>query len=188
MSQLSNESGFKDEVYISVDIEASGPIPSKFSMLSIGACVVGDVEKNFYAEMKPINDSFIPEAMKVSGLTLESLRTNGIDPTDVMNKLSSWVKKVSNHKRAVLVGFNAPFDWQFVNWYFHVYTGDNPFGISAIDIKAYIMGATHSDWWQTSSSQLPEWLQVENKKKHNALSDATAQAIIFERLLRGKKY
>src|SRR4030066_70658 len=31
-----------NELYISVDIEASGPCPPAYSMLSIGACLVGD--------------------------------------------------------------------------------------------------------------------------------------------------
>jgi hypothetical protein len=32
--------------------------------------------------------------------------------------------------------FNAPFDWSFVNYYFHRFTGANPFGFTALDIKA----------------------------------------------------
>ena len=30
------------ECYISVDVEAAGPIPGTYSLLSIGACVVGN--------------------------------------------------------------------------------------------------------------------------------------------------
>ena len=30
-----------NEQYISFDVEASGPIPATYSMLSLGACVVG---------------------------------------------------------------------------------------------------------------------------------------------------
>jgi hypothetical protein len=30
------------EIFVSVDVEASGPIPGKYSMLSIGACVAFD--------------------------------------------------------------------------------------------------------------------------------------------------
>ncbi len=32
------------EIYISVDVETSGPFPPAFCMLSIGACVVGEAE------------------------------------------------------------------------------------------------------------------------------------------------
>jgi uncharacterized OsmC-like protein len=44
----------KMDTYISVDIEASGPIPGDYSILSIGACSVIDVRKNFYVELKPL--------------------------------------------------------------------------------------------------------------------------------------
>lgn len=53
----------RSEIYISVDIEASGPIPGEFSMLSLGACIVGDTGNTFYAELKPINDNFIKRAV-----------------------------------------------------------------------------------------------------------------------------
>lgn len=53
--------------------------------------------------------------------------------------------------RPVFVGFSAPFDWQFINWYFHVFLRRNPFGINAIDIKAYYMGFPGSTWVNTSS-------------------------------------
>lgn len=45
---------------MTVDIEASGPIPGEYSMLSLGACIVGDISKRFYIEIKPINDNFCP--------------------------------------------------------------------------------------------------------------------------------
>jgi len=44
----------------SVDIESSGPIPGEYSMLSIGACVVGNTKDSFYAELKPISKSLSP--------------------------------------------------------------------------------------------------------------------------------
>ena len=58
------------EVYISVDIEAAGPVPATYSMLSLGAAVVHDLQTNFYAEFRPINRKSVPAAMKVVGRTL----------------------------------------------------------------------------------------------------------------------
>jgi ribonuclease T len=43
------------ETYISVDVEAAGPIPGDYSMLAIGACMVGNARETFYAELRPIN-------------------------------------------------------------------------------------------------------------------------------------
>ena len=172
------------EIYISVDIEASGPIPCKYSMLSLGACVVGDTSNNFYSEIKPINDSFVVEAIKISGFNLDHLKSVGLKPEAALKSFAEWIECNSNNKNPIFVGFNAPFDWQFINWYFHTYTGSNPFGINAIDIKAYFMGTAGIEWGKTSSSNLPEWLKVENKEKHNALNDAITQSILFERLLK----
>ena len=183
MSQLRKKNGNKDELYISVDIEASGPIPSIYSMLSIGACIVGNTDDNFYVEIKPINDSFIPKALEISGFTMGDLKAKGVEPETAMRSFATWIENASKGKVAIFVGYNAPFDWQFVNWYFHVFIGDNPFGINAIDIKAYLMGAANSSWSKTSSSNLPEWLQMENNDKHNALSDSIYQARIFDSLL-----
>jgi hypothetical protein len=36
------------EVYFSVDVEALGPIPGEYSMLSLGACRVDVSDKTFY--------------------------------------------------------------------------------------------------------------------------------------------
>jgi hypothetical protein len=59
------------EVYISVDVEASGPCPPTYSMLSIGACVVGDSGTSFYVELHPISKQAVAEAIKVVGKPLE---------------------------------------------------------------------------------------------------------------------
>ena len=53
------------ELYISVDIEAAGPVPVTYSMLSLGAAVVLDLQTTFYVEFRPTNGKSIPEAMKV---------------------------------------------------------------------------------------------------------------------------
>lgn len=172
-----------NEMYISVDIEAAGPVPGIYSMLSIGACVVGSPEQSFYIELKPINDNFVREALQVSRFSLESLKKTGVDPAIGMETFCKWIDNTAIESLPVFIGFNAPFDWQFVNWYFHVYLKKNPFGIKAIDIKAYYMGLTGTTWTYTSSSRLPSWLQPINPNKHNALDDAIAQAEIFNKLL-----
>jgi DNA polymerase III epsilon subunit-like protein len=173
----------KGEVYISVDIEASGPVPSEYSMLSLGACVVGDGSKSFYAELKPVTDKFVPEAMAVSKLNLEQLHCNGEKPAEAMYRFAEWLIQVAGNAKPVFVGFNASFDWAFVNWYFCKFSGKNPFGIGGIDIKAYYMGMAGVTWDQTRSSQLPPEFQPASKQTHNALEDARSQAEIFQKLL-----
>ncbi len=173
----------RGEVYISVDIETAGPVPGEYSMVSLGACLVDNSTEQFYIELKPINDNNIPEALKVSGLTFEKLTATGINPAEAMSSFQNWVHRVTDNQRAVFVGFNASFDWSFVNWYFHVFLGKNPFGIGALDIKSYYMGLSGCLWQETTSSQLPLSFQPSHRQSHNALDDAIAQAEIFKKLL-----
>jgi ribonuclease T len=172
-----------EEKYISVDIEASGPIPGKYSMLALGACTIGETPNSFYRELKPITDNYVSEAMKVNKLSLEKLSRDGQQPKVVMLEFKEWIELQSNGNAAVFVGFNAGFDWQFVNWYFHTYLGENPFGIAALDIKAYYMGKIGCKWSQTKAKEIIDKYQIDIKQTHNALDDARAQACIFSKLL-----
>lgn len=169
----------RHEVFISLDIEASGPMPPDFSMLSIGAVCVDDDQREFYRELKPISDRFDPGALKVTGFDLEALKRTGVDPVAAISELSAWVTEMAGPGgRPIMVGFNAPFDWAFVNYYFLHFLGQNPFGIGAIDIKALYMGATGCSWDETRSSHFPLPRQSE-RQKHNALADARYQAELF---------
>src|SRR5260221_510096 len=129
----------KRDCYFSVDIESSGPIPHKYSMLSLGACVIENLEKIFYAEFQPTSLDFVPDALKVSGFDLEKLRREGELPQAAMKRFKDWIESCAGDGKPVFVGFNAAYDWQFVNWYFHSFLGVNPFGFAALDIKSYFM-------------------------------------------------
>ncbi len=172
------------EVFISVDVESSGPIPGDYSMLSIGACVVGDDAEGVYFELKPLNDNAVPEALKVSGFDLKELAQSGEDPKSGMSKLAAWLKNVSGDAKPIFVGFNAGFDWSFVNWYFVHFLGENPFGFAPLDIKAYYMGMASSRWEDTKSSRIPAEFQPAKSGDHNALNDARAQAEMFHKMLK----
>lgn len=172
------------ELFVSVDVESSGPIPGDFSLLSIGACVVGQRDKTFYAELQPLNNNSVPEALKVTGFDLEQLARSGTRPVDAMNKFRDWVLAVAGEGTPVFVGFNAGFDWSFVNWYFHHFVRDNPFGFAPLDIKSYFMGRSGCHWKDTKSSRIPSELQPDQQGNHNALADALAQAEMFEKMRR----
>ncbi|MBP2840537.1 3'-5' exonuclease [Pseudomonas sp. PNP] len=174
-----------EELYISVDIEASGPIPGEFSMLSLGACVVGKEEQAIYIEIKPDSPRHDPESLSVTGFDLDILDKTGLVPSDAMQKFAEWISQVSvDGKKAIFVGLNAPFDWSFVNYYFHKYLGENPFGFAALDIKAFYMGACGLEWRQTKSSHMVLNLQPRSSATHNALDDARFQAELFDLMLR----
>jgi len=174
----------KREIFVSVDVETSGPIPGEFSLLSIGACDVDDESNSFSIELKPINSNADPAALEVTGLSLEALAERGQEPTVAMNAFGKWVQQLGGEDTVLIfVGFNAPFDWSFVNYYFHRFTGANPFGFTALDIKAYYMGATGSTWSDTRSSLIAKHLSPSLLGNHDALQDAKYQAELF-RLVR----
>ena len=173
-----------NEVFISIDVETAGPIPGEYSMLSIGACLVADPAKTFVCELKPINDKFVPEALEVSGLSLKRLAETGFAPAAAMSYFRDWICETAGDGVPVFIGFNAPFDWSFVNYYFHRFTGSNPFGFTAVDIKALYMGATGSTWQDTRSSAMARRLNPTLQGDHDALHDALYQAELF-RLARG---
>jgi ribonuclease T len=171
------------EVYISVDVEAAGPIPGAYSLLAIGACVVDSTEQNFFVELKPINERFVPAAMEVVGASLEDYKERGQPPEQAMKAFADWLESVCKDATPVFVGFNATFDWSFVNWYFHTYLEDNPFGIGGIDIKSYYMGLVNCSWADTRSDRIPKKYKGPSPHTHNALDDAVEQAEMFKLML-----
>lgn len=97
-----------------------------------------------------------------------------------MQRFKVWVEQVTPEgARAVFVGFNASFDWSFVNHYFHYFLGENPFGIAALDIKSMYFGAARSTWEQTRSSEIAQTVNPRKKGDHDALHDALYQAELF---------
>lgn len=173
------------ELYISVDIEASGPIPAEYNMLSLGAAVVGETSRNFYVELAPLNDNATPEAMATCQLSLAELRARGVEPRAAMQQFAEWVRATAGEQLPIFCGFNAAFDWSFVNYYFIRFLGlgANPFGHVALDLKSYYMGAYRTTFAATSMKRLPPELHPPDQPlAHNALSDAIQQAEILERL------
>lgn len=128
-------------VAISVDVEADGPCPGLYSMVSFGAVVIdNDLKDTFYSGiLAPISNRFIKEALDVSGATRIQMIIDGKDPFDVMIEFEKWVTSFDN-RRPMFFSDNNGFDWQFINYYFHKYLGKNPFGHSSTNIGSLYKG------------------------------------------------
>lgn len=171
----------RPERFISVDVETAGPTPGDYAMVSIGACLVDEPERGFYVELKPDRDAVVESALAISGLTMEGLRADGTEPKQAMEEFARWIRDVvpPQTHRAVFVGFNAVFDWMFVNEYFVRYGIENPFGHGGLDIKSYYVGMMGSTWEQTSMKHLSPKYLAGRPLSHNALGDARDQAELF---------
>lgn len=165
---------------ISVDVETSGSHPSAYALLSIGACTLFQPRKTFYVELIPDREGEDAEAMSVHNLNMAELREKGQPPAQALGEFTRWLgQAVPGGQRPLFMGFNAPFDWMFLNDYFMRYTGANPFGHSALDIKSFLMGFRRVPWSQTSMRFL-----TDDPLRHNALADAQVQADIFLDILK----
>jgi len=175
----------KKEAYISVDVETSGPNPSQYSLLSIGACTLDEPQKTFYCELKPVNRNALPRALEVSQLSMNELAEKGLEPQEAMTRFETWLEAtVPEGHIPVFVAFNAGYDWMFVNDYFHRYLGRNPFGHTALDIKSYYMGSKGTIWQETSKAFLSPLYLDNQSLTHHALQDAIDQGRMFKLILK----
>ena len=184
------------EVFFSVDVEASGPVPALFNLVSIGAVAVGfrdgawrPEDEPFYVELKPIADGFDPAAMKVHGIPREHLEASGLPADEAMRRLAAFVRArcARDKGRAVFVGHNAGFDWSYIAYYFERFGIPNPFGYKALDTKSLAMGRLGIGWFETSKETLQELLpslpRLDAALAHRADYDALFQAWILCALL-----
>ena len=172
------------ECLISVDVETAGPAPWRYSLLSIGACLVDEPERRFYVELKPDHQALDPQAAAIHGLSLDRLRLEGMPPAGAMAAFEGWIQtSLTTGQVPIFVGFNAAFDWMFVADYFHRYLGHNPFGHAPLDIKAYYMGLAGVPFLGTSRRHLAALDPSLPQLEHHALQDALEQAEILRRMM-----
>ena len=85
-------------IFVSVDVEADGPIPGKFSMISLGAVVAEPpFDDSFYCTIKPISDEYRQGALAVSGFTREeTMKFNS--PEIEIPRFHAWLEDLKLRK------------------------------------------------------------------------------------------
>ena len=154
--------------YFSVDIEADGPAPGLYSIVSFGAVLVdSNLNKTFYAEIKPISERWIPDALAVSGFSREQTLSFE-DPKEAMIRFEAWINQASKG-RPIFIADNPGFDFAFINYYFHALLGRNPFGFSSRRIGDLYCGL--------KLDTFAKWKHLRKTgHSHNALDDAMGNA------------
>jgi hypothetical protein len=178
----------ENEIYVSTDIEADGPIPGLYSMLSIGSAaykVDGRLLGTFSANLATLPGatehpehrkfwSDHPDAWEVA-------RKDPRDPSIVMPEYVEWIKALPGIP--VFVGFPAAYDFSFVAWYLHKFTGECPFFHSALDMKTLAMSLLGLPFRESVKRNMPKrWFGV---AQHTccALDDAIEQGAAFCRMM-----
>lgn len=192
------------EIYISTDIEADGPIPGEYSMLSFGSVAInkdGKILGEFYEKLKPLPKAKQhPETMlfwKQNPEAWKEATSNPKDPKKVMEEYAKWCFKFrseSDHQRPVFIGWPATFDFMFVYWYLIKFvTGCEkeflkftPFAIAGLDIRTYAMALLKRNYLDTN--MLPaKWTKDTGEHTHKSIDDARKEALIFIRMLKENK-
>ncbi len=97
-----------------------------------------------------------------------------------MANFRDWLAQFKGRPR--FVSDNPAYDWQFINYYFHLHLGDNPFGHSARRISDFYAGLV-GDFYKTQ-----EWKSLRvTEHDHNPVHDAMGNVEAFERLLAGER-
>lgn len=157
-----------------VDVEADGPAPGLYSMVSFGVVHVPGGERlgaEFYAELAPISEHYVSEALAVSGFT--RAQHEAFEPPErVLERFAHWLAPANaGASRASFVSDNPAFDFAFMNYYLWRFLGKNPFGHSARRIGDFHAGL------QRNFHARQDWRQLRRTRhSHNALEDARGNA------------
>ncbi|HVU15280.1 MAG TPA: hypothetical protein VHD32_00030 [Candidatus Didemnitutus sp.] len=162
--------------YFIVDIESDGPIPADYSMVCFGAVLFDDaLATSFFGRTRPISDRFVPEALAISGYS-RAEHASFDDPKTVMQQFGAWLEQHSKG-RPVFVSDNLAFDWQFINFYFHRFTGKNPFGFSGRRIGDLYAGMLRD------ASKASDWKKFRvTRHSHDPVDDARGNAEALKRI------
>lgn len=171
--------------YIVVDVESDGEIPYRNSMVCFGAVIVEpSLSKTFYGKTKPISDIWNPKSLAISGFSREDHLAFD-DPRLVMENFSTWIEE-NSVGRPIFISDNLAFDWQFQNFYFHYFLGNNPFGYSGRRIGDLYCGM------KGDCGLNREWKQLYRKTNHdhNPVNDAkgNAEALLAMKFKLGLKF
>lgn len=156
---------------ISMDVEADGPVPGLYSMVSFGAVVVEpSLSRTFLGQTAPISNIWRPSALAVSRISREE-HTKFPLADDVIKQFVEWLRSLGD-THLVFIADNNGFDWQFMNYYLWRFTNSNPFGHSSRRIGDLYCGM------KMNMRLIHEWKKRLRKTKHthNPVDDAKGNA------------
>ena len=178
-----------EEIFVSTDVEADGPIPGPHSMLSFGSAAFrrsGELIATFSANLELLPGASPnpktadwwksqPEAWAACRKDLQS-------PTNAMRSYVDWLQKLPG--KPVFVGYPVAYDFMFVYWYLISFVGSSPFSHSALDIKTVAMLALSRPYRDSTKKNMPKRWFGQQPHTHVALDDAIGQGVLLCNILK----
>lgn len=180
------------EIYVSTDVEADGPIPGPHSMLSFASAaftadktLVGTFSANLETLPDAKPDPRTADWWLSQPEAWAACRSDPRSPRDAMRDYVRWLKELPG--RPVFVAYPAVYDFMFVYWYLIRFTGESPFSHSALDIKTFAMSLLGRGYRDSTKRNMPRrWFDA-TPHTHVALDDALGQGTLFCNMLREAK-
>ena len=177
------------EIYVSTDIETDGPVPGLHSMLSFASAAYTPDKRlvaTFNANLETLPGATQhAETMKFWAEHREAWEASRQDlqsPEKAMRDYVAWLDALPGEP--VFVGYPVVFDYMFVQWYLHKFTGGSPFSYFALDVKTYAMALLKTDFRETTKAVMPARWFDNLPHTHKALDDALEQGALFCNMLR----
>lgn len=171
------------EIYISTDIEADGPIPAIYSMMSFGSAAYdqdGNLLDTFSRNLLPYPGAIQdPDTMlfwKRNADAYAATQVDRVDPGVAMLDYDQWL---SQYDRPVFVSMPAGFDFTFIYWYLVRFTGKSRFSWAALDIKTMAFATLDKPFRKCTKANFPHTWFSNKPHTHVALDDALEQGDLF---------
>lgn len=177
-----------NEIYVSTDVEANGPIPGSYSMLSFAsAAYLADktLVSTFAVNLKVLPTAKVDHKTMVwwgqNPIAWDACRLNCQDPSQAMHEYAQWVSKLPG--KPVFVAYPAAYDFMFVYWYLMEFVGNSPFEHHALDIRSFAMALLNNNFKDSSKKNFPSTWFDPQPHTHVALDDAIEQGTLFCNML-----
>jgi hypothetical protein len=195
----------KPQIYVSVDIEADGPIPFKNSMRSLGAAAFRLTPEgpNKYEQISTFKVNLLPfpgavqdpDTMawwaKQDPEVFKAATENAVTPEEGMRAFRAWLE--GSPGKLTFMGYPATYDFMFTYFYLVYFTGfPTPFGFAGLDLKTLAMAKMNADgpfvdFREVTKKNMPtRWFKDAPAHTHDALDDAIGQGIMGMNMLTEK--
>lgn len=184
----------REDIYVSVDIEADGPLPGLNSMLSLGAAAFRAGSRTptstFEINLAPLEGaSPDPDTMAWwAGQDPEvwaHVTREPVEPVEAMTQFVTWVRSLGGNP--VLVVYPT-WDYMWAHYYLVRFLGPRgtPFGLGSLDVKSMAFGMLpeFASFKDVVKRKVPQaLLEGCPPHTHRALEDAVGQGVWLVNLL-----